>query len=151
MQGGIIRVIYEDNYIFGSICIGKMSDDCGRGSKMIAFRELLALQTKLEKEVENSRLEAEKRICERVREIMAEYGIDVEVRAGGGRRETRRRAVPRYWNPETGQTWSGRGGEPKWIVGKDRSQFLLPAFAKPNEVPTETGDDSTAGSGDDDS
>ncbi|MCW0092440.1 H-NS histone family protein, partial [Burkholderia pseudomallei] len=36
-------------------------------------------------------------------------------------------------------------------VGKDRSQFLLPAFAKPNEVPTETGDDSTAGSGDDDS
>ncbi|WP_161935595.1 H-NS family nucleoid-associated regulatory protein [Burkholderia pseudomallei] len=114
---------------------------------MTAFQELLAQQTKLEKEVENSRLEAEKRICERVRAIMAEYGIDVEVRAGGSKRETRRRAVPRYWNPETGQTWSGRGAEPKWIVGKDRSQFLLPEIAEPDEVSPEKGIDSITGDG----
>nr|AAO19441.1 BphA [Burkholderia pseudomallei] len=120
---------------------------CGRGGKMTAFPELLAQKTRLEKEAENSRLEAEKRICERVREIMAEYGIDVEVRAGGSKRETRRHAVPRYWNPETGQTWSGRGAEPKWIVGKDRSRFLLPAIAEPDEVSVAKENDSIAGDG----
>ncbi|AGR68836.1 BphA [Burkholderia pseudomallei 305] len=107
----------------------------------------MAQKTRLEKEAENSRLEAEKRICERVREIMAEYGIDVEVRAGGSKRETRRHAVPRYWNPETGQTWSGRGAEPKWIVGKDRSRFLLPAIAEPDEVSVAKENDSIAGDG----
>ncbi|WP_239168198.1 H-NS family nucleoid-associated regulatory protein [Burkholderia pseudomallei] len=138
-------MINKDNYVFRWIRVGKMSDDCGRGRKMIAFRDLLVLQARIEKEVENSRLEAEKRICERVREIMAEYGIDVEVRAGGSKRETRRHAAPRYWNPETGQTWSGRGAEPKWIVGKDRSQFLLPAIAEPDEMSPEKGIDSIVG------
>ncbi|SAL50290.1 histone family protein nucleoid-structuring protein H-NS [Caballeronia cordobensis] len=33
-------------------------------------------------------------------------------------------ALPKYRDPVTGATWSGRGREPQWIAGLDRNQFL---------------------------
>lgn len=40
--------------------------------------------------------------------------------------------APRYRNPETGATWTGRGRAPRWIAdaeaaGKHREQFLIAA------------------------
>lgn len=32
---------------------------------------------------------------------------------------------PKYRNPETGVTWTGRGKPPTWILGKDRAPFLI--------------------------
>jgi DNA-binding protein H-NS len=34
---------------------------------------------------------------------------------------------PKYRDPVTGKTWSGRGNAPKWISGKDFAQFLITA------------------------
>ncbi|WP_321934143.1 MULTISPECIES: H-NS family nucleoid-associated regulatory protein [unclassified Paraburkholderia] len=47
---------------------------------------------------------------------------------------------PKYRDPKTGATWSGRGTAPAWLAGaKDRSKFLIekaePA-AKPAKAPT---------------
>lgn len=40
------------------------------------------------------------------------------------------RYVPRYRDPDSGATWSGKGPEPFWIAGKDRTAFaLVPAGA----------------------
>lgn len=33
--------------------------------------------------------------------------------------------APKFRDPETGATWTGRGKPPNWIVGKDREQFLI--------------------------
>jgi len=38
--------------------------------------------------------------------------------------------APKYLNPATGETWTGRGKAPRWIVeaeaqGKTRSEFLI--------------------------
>lgn len=35
--------------------------------------------------------------------------------------------APKYRNPETGDTWTGRGRAPLWIAGQDREQFLIDA------------------------
>lgn len=35
------------------------------------------------------------------------------------------KVAPKYRNPETGDTWTGRGREPAWIKGKDRDDFAL--------------------------
>ncbi|MCK4165386.1 H-NS histone family protein [Ralstonia pseudosolanacearum] len=37
-------------------------------------------------------------------------------------------APKKYRDPETGELWSGKGNEPKWIAGKDKKQFLNPAW-----------------------
>ncbi|WP_425097430.1 H-NS family nucleoid-associated regulatory protein [Burkholderia ambifaria] len=31
----------------------------------------------------------------------------------------------KYFNPETGQAWSGVGREPVWLRGQDRDRFLI--------------------------
>lgn len=46
------------------------------------------------------------------------------------KRGTPSKLPPRYKNPETGLTWSGRGRPPKWIVeaegqGRSRDEFLI--------------------------
>ena len=35
------------------------------------------------------------------------------------------KVAPKYRDPATGQTWTGRGKAPKWIDGKDRSNSLF--------------------------
>ncbi len=39
--------------------------------------------------------------------------------------QVRKKASAKFRNPETQETWSGRGCEPAWIKGKDRSEFTL--------------------------
>ena len=36
-----------------------------------------------------------------------------------------KKVAPKYRNPETGGTWTGRGREPAWIKGKNRQDFAL--------------------------
>ena len=35
--------------------------------------------------------------------------------------------APKYRDPATGATWTGRGKPPNWINGKDRAPFLISA------------------------
>ncbi|MFC4922847.1 MULTISPECIES: H-NS family nucleoid-associated regulatory protein [Delftia] len=32
---------------------------------------------------------------------------------------------PKYRDPSTGSTWTGRGKPPNWIAGKDRNAFVI--------------------------
>lgn len=34
-------------------------------------------------------------------------------------------AVVKYRHPETNETWTGRGRLPKWLLGKNREDFLV--------------------------
>ena len=61
--------------------------------------------------------------------MVSEFGLterDVfpSGRRSGGTR-TGGKVAPKYRDPATGQTWTGRGKAPKWIDGKDRSKYLI--------------------------
>lgn len=48
----------------------------------------------------------------------------------GGKVKVKSKVKPKYHHPETGDTWSGRGRPPRWLValeaeGKSRDQFLV--------------------------
>jgi DNA-binding protein H-NS len=48
----------------------------------------------------------------------------------GNARAVRNPVPPKYRNPETGATWSGRGKPPRWVTeaeaaGKSRDEFLI--------------------------
>jgi DNA-binding protein H-NS len=45
------------------------------------------------------------------------------------KKSTVRSAAPKYRDPKSGRTWSGRGRMPRWIQGEDRTPFLI---EKPN-------------------
>jgi DNA-binding protein H-NS len=52
-----------------------------------------------------------------IRARMREYQISVEDLASSGRSAQldKPKSAPKYRNPETGKTWSGRGKRPQWI------------------------------------
>ena len=35
------------------------------------------------------------------------------------------KVAPKYRDPATGDTWTGRGKAPRWIAGKNRDDFLI--------------------------
>jgi DNA-binding protein H-NS len=67
-----------------------------------------------------------------IRALMAEFGIspsdlveNVSKRGPRYKPIKSGRYVPRYRDPVSGKTWSGKGREPAWMEGKDRSAFSI--------------------------
>jgi DNA-binding protein H-NS len=56
---------------------------------------------------------------------MSEFAISVgELTAKHGRKKAGQ-LPPKFRDPATGNTWSGRGKPPHWIAGKDRQSFAI--------------------------
>jgi DNA-binding protein H-NS len=86
---------------------------------MATLQELLAKREALEQEIETTKKRERADAIARVRSLMAEYGLsvsDLSAKPGpktGG--TTGRKVAAKYRNRATGETWSGRGLQPKWL------------------------------------
>ncbi|WP_174419457.1 H-NS histone family protein [Burkholderia diffusa] len=60
-----------------------------------------------------------------VTQLMTRYGILISDLKDVEHALPARRAKAKYWNPKTGQTWSGRGRIPKWLVGRDLDAYRI--------------------------
>ncbi|WP_175892798.1 H-NS family nucleoid-associated regulatory protein [Burkholderia cepacia] len=103
---------------------------------MSRYRTLLEQYDKLKFEIEREmRAESERLeilVAARIREVLEEFGLAIDVMPRARQlplRRERRHVAPKYWNPKTGQTWSGRGRTPSWIEGVDREQYRIEAVA----------------------
>jgi DNA-binding protein H-NS len=90
------------------------------------------------------RITSEKRELERRLEVL-NRGRDViggkdeedagQGSAGGRARRKYPRVLPKYRNPQTSETWSGRGKQPRWLVaaiktGRKMEDFEIGAAAE---------------------
>lgn len=97
---------------------------------MLTYRELKEQTEALAQQAEEARVAELDSVITAIREQIAEYGITPDQLFG--RRyavasKTRRPVVPKYRDPKTGATWTGRGKAPRWIAGaKNRDHFLIP-------------------------
>ncbi|WP_071769698.1 H-NS histone family protein [Burkholderia ubonensis] len=85
---------------------------------------------RLKREIEEERRMESERLADlviaRMCEVLDELGIDVDVvPRHSSKKVARKRAPPKYWNPKTGQTWSGNGQPPRWLAGEERERFRL--------------------------
>lgn len=94
---------------------------------MTDYLTLLAQKANLEAQIAKALAEGKAQAASQARALVAEYGLtaaDVfptaEVKATGV-------GQPKYRDPATGSTWTGRGKPPSWIKGKDRSPFEIRA------------------------
>ncbi|CAM2164565.1 DNA-binding protein H-NS [Burkholderia latens] len=92
----------------------------------------------LQARVDAAREHAKKDAIARIKKEMADLGITIEELGGSSRVRTntnlgKKIAKPpiKYRDPESGQTWTGRGREPAWIRGKDPKQFEIPPEPQP--------------------
>ena len=96
---------------------------------MATYQELLKQQAALSVQIEEARKREIADAVSRARQIVAEYGLTEKDVFPAGRRSPVTRATgkvaPKYRDPATGQTWTGRGKPPKWIAGKNRERYLI--------------------------
>ena len=86
---------------------------------MATLQELIAQKEALELEIERKQQQSRTDAIAKVRSLMAEYGLTAadlsnkpgpKARAGQGKK-----VAAKYRNAATGDTWSGRGLQPKWL------------------------------------
>jgi len=93
---------------------------------MATYKDLLVQKAKLEEQLEAARLAEVESAVQQVRQIVLEYGLTAEDLGFTAKTKKRKGTVvpPKYMDPKTGATWSGRGRAPTWI-GKNRDRFLI--------------------------
>lgn len=87
---------------------------------MPSLQELLAQRAELEKKIADAQREERSAAIAKVRTLMAEFGLTAADIAGRGTaartKSTTGAKVPaKYRNAATGDSWSGRGLQPKWL------------------------------------
>jgi len=101
---------------------------------MTTLKDLQNQKQKLEADIAEKRAEEVGSALEQIRSLCIEYGITPEELAGIGigagaathrTRVVKSQVMPKYRNPTTGDTWSGRGKPPLWIKDQERTQFLI--------------------------
>ncbi len=103
---------------------------------------------RLQEQAEAIRVKAASVTLDRIAELMRKNGItvaDVEAHLGGAKRRGRvgkkatasaSAVAPKYINPKTGATWSGRGRTPAWIANaKNRDRFLVDGNVESSAAP----------------
>ena len=94
-----------------------------------SYEELLKQRAELDRQIEEARAQELDSALGQIRKLMDQYGISVqEIMPNSERTAVRRpraKVEPKYRDPATGTTWSGRGKPPAWISGKDRGPFLI--------------------------
>jgi DNA-binding protein H-NS len=87
---------------------------------MVTLKELLAQRAQLEEQIAQKQNTERADAIMRVKALMAEHGLTLadlgtvrKVKTSGDQRSSS--VAPKYRNRATGETWSGRGLQPKWL------------------------------------
>ena len=94
---------------------------------MTTYKELLQQRESLDKQIAEARTRENTDAIAKVRALVAEFGLTSQDVFSSAKKpgKTGQKVAAKYRNPATGDTWTGRGKPPKWIDGKDRTQYTI--------------------------
>lgn len=98
---------------------------------MAKLNDLLAQKAALEKQIaETQRAERQSAIAQ-IKTLMAEYGLTVSDLGTRGPKKgsTGSKVAAKYRNKATGESWSGRGLQPRWLKAAIAQGKKLTDFA----------------------
>ena len=83
----------------------------------MTYKELIAQRDALNLQIEETRTREHTAAIAKVKELMMEHGLtlaDLSTRTTATKNTTGKVAA-KYRHPSTGESWSGRGLQPKWL------------------------------------
>ena len=95
---------------------------------MSSYKELLKQREALEQKINEARRNELSEAVSQVRALVTEFGLTAQDVFPAGKARSASagsKVAPKYRNPATGQTWTGRGKAPKWIQNENREQFVI--------------------------
>jgi DNA-binding protein H-NS len=103
---------------------------------MASLQELLAQRAELEKKIADVQREERTTAINKVRQMMAEFGLTAADIAGKptavripGTGKSTGKVAAKYRNAQTGDSWTGRGLQPKWLKAALADGAKLEDFA----------------------
>ena len=101
---------------------------------MTSLQDLLAKRAALEQEIEATQKRERQDAISKVKSLMSEHGLTAadlsskspSTKAGAAKGA---KVAPKYRNAATGDTWSGRGLQPKWLKAALASGKKITDFA----------------------
>jgi len=98
-----------------------------------SLQDLLAQKEALDQQIEATKKKERGDAVEKIRTLMSEYGLtpaDLAQRSPAKPKAgTGKKVAAKYRNPATGDSWSGRGLQPKWLKAALASGRKLSDFA----------------------
>lgn len=110
---------------------GNVSSDANDANGDLSLEEMIRQRDELESRINAIRQRDRRAAIEQVREAVRQWDLSphdifgAERRAVSGASAPRITVAPKYRNPETGATWTGRGKPPLWIADKNRGDYLI--------------------------
>ena len=92
------------------------------------YKKLIQEREALEQRIKAARQDAISGAIAKIQSLIAEFELtpqDVFPPARSRSTVAGTKVAPKYCDPATGQTWTGRGKPPKWIQGQDRAKFAI--------------------------
>ena len=92
---------------------------------MADISELLAKKQEIENQINELRKSERMAAVARIKALVADFDLSPEeifgkkIRAGGAK------VAPKYRDPATGKTWTGRGRTPRWLDGRVIEDFRI--------------------------
>jgi DNA-binding protein H-NS len=109
-----------------------------QGNEMASLQEMIAQKEALERQIELTKKQDRDHAIAKVRSLMSEYGLSIsDLAATGnsrGKAKTKaggvKKVAAKYRNKATGDAWSGRGLQPKWLkaallAGRKIEEFVV--------------------------
>ncbi len=99
---------------------------------MSSLKELLAQRAALDEQINETQLRERGEAIAKVKAMMAEYGLtvmDLSTRTPRVVAPKVSKVAAKYRNQATGETWSGRGLQPKWLRAAIAGGAKLTDFA----------------------
>lgn len=95
---------------------------------MTSYAEYVEQIAKLQSLAETARKDEINGAIQKIKDLMQLHGVTVDDLSSGTRSKAAKAkgtVAPQFKNPESGETWTGRGRSPRWLEGKDKEAFRI--------------------------
>jgi DNA-binding protein H-NS len=106
--------------------------------ELSSLQELLNQRAELERQIAETQRQERAEAIATIRQLMSDFGLSAQdltagrsgLRAASNDEGKRAKVAAKYRNPATGESWTGRGLQPRWLKaalseGKQLSDFLI--------------------------
>lgn len=95
---------------------------------MTSYAEYVEQIAKLQSLAETARKDEINGAIQKIKDLMQLHGVTVDDLSSGTRSKAAKAkgtVAAQFKNPESGETWTGRGRSPRWLEGKDKEAFRI--------------------------
>lgn len=93
----------------------------------LSYKQLLAQRDSLDAKIADARKVELASAVAKVRALISEFGLSERDVFPSGRNSALKNTTvaPKYRDPLSGATWTGRGKTPAWIKDQDRQKYVI--------------------------